>query len=92
MASSPPTSVEAAAILTVSSSEGKNFTISAGSKVIFSPASFSTSPGNWKIFRIPFQKPPALRLSASMKPETISAMNTTSMMPPYMRLVRVIAM
>jgi hypothetical protein len=77
-----PRSVAAAAIFTVSISEGRNFHISPGRLAIFSAASDKTSPGNWKMLPIPSQKPPALRPSATRKPETISAMNTMSITDP----------
>ena len=92
MAASAPSRVEAAAMLIVSISEGRNFTIRPGSSAIFSPASARTSDGNWKMLPMPDQNPPALRLSASMKPDTISATNSAIMMPPYIRLRRTICM
>jgi len=82
IAINPPIKVDAAAMLTVSINEGRNLTIRPGIRAAFSAASETTSPGNWKMFPIPSQNPPALRLSASMKPDAISATKTTSMMPP----------
>ena len=76
-----PIRVDTAAMLIVSIKAGKKVTRWPGSSPIFSEASAMTVRGKSSTLVQPSQNPPALRASATMKPDTIRDTNMASRMP-----------